>query len=100
MFTLMLQDSVKSPRERGIETEIMRKRAIHIGHQIQQNSEDSVTGAYVRVDGEQYYCIENFDRMDDFFISLVSDSNHWMFISTLGGLTAGRVNAELSLIHI
>ena len=97
MLTLMLQDSVKSPLERGIETEIMSKRAIHIGHQIQQNSEDSVTGAYVRVDGEQYYCIENFDRMDDFFISLVSDSNHWMFISTLGGLTAGRVNAESAL---
>ena len=75
----------------------MSKRAIHVGHQILQNSEDSVTGAYVRVDGEQYYCIENFDRMDDFFISLVSDSDHWMFISTLGGLTAGRVNAESAL---
>ena len=97
MCTLMLQDCVKPPRERVIETEIMSKRAIHVGHQIRQNSKDSVTGAYVHVDGEQYYCIENFDRMDDFFISLVSDSDHWMFISTLGGLTAGRVDAESAL---
>ncbi len=75
----------------------MSNRAIHIGNQVRQNNEDCVSGSYVHLHGEQYYCIENFDRMDDFFVSLVSDSNHWIFISTLGGLTAGRVNAESSL---
>ena len=75
----------------------MSNRAIHIGHQVRKKNEDCVSGSYVHLHGEQYYCIENFDRMDDFFVSLVSDSNHWMFISTLGGLTAGRVNAESAL---
>jgi len=30
-------------------------------------------------------------------MSIVSDSNHWMFISSNGGLTAGRKNAEFAL---
>ena len=35
--------------------------------------------------------------MRPFFMSIVSDSNHWMFISSNGGLTAGRKNAEYAL---
>jgi hypothetical protein len=35
--------------------------------------------------------------MRPFFMSLVSNSDHWMFISSNGGLTAGRKNAESSL---
>ena len=35
--------------------------------------------------------------MRPFFMSVVSDSNHWMFISSNGGLTAGRKNAEFAL---
>ena len=35
--------------------------------------------------------------MTPFFMSVVSDSDHWMFISSTGGLTAGRVNAESAL---
>ena len=30
-------------------------------------------------------------------MSIVSDSNHWLFISSNGGLTAGRKNAEFAL---
>ncbi len=35
--------------------------------------------------------------MRPFFMSIVSDSNHWMFISSNGGVTAGRKNSEYSL---
>lgn len=35
--------------------------------------------------------------MRPFFMSIVSDSNHWMFISSNGGLTAGRKNNEYAL---
>ncbi|MCG8374712.1 MAG: hypothetical protein MI700_14310 [Balneolales bacterium] len=35
--------------------------------------------------------------MRPFFMSIVSDSNHWMFISSNGGVSAGRKNAEFSL---
>ena len=51
----------------------------------------------VVIDNENYYKIANNDSMRPFFMSIVSDSNHWMFISSNGGLTAGRKNAELAL---
>jgi hypothetical protein len=49
------------------------------------------------INGESYYKIENSDQMRPFFMSIVSDSNHWLFISSNGGLTAGRKNAEFAL---
>ena len=49
------------------------------------------------IDGEKFYTIENQDSMRPFFMSIVSYSNHWMFISSNGGLTAGRKNAEYAL---
>ena len=51
----------------------------------------------VNLEGEKYYKIENHDKIRPFFMSIVSDSNHWMFISSNGGLTAGRKNAEFAL---
>ena len=51
----------------------------------------------VRLDGEKFLKIHNNDAMRPFFMSIVSDSNHWMFISSNGGLTAGRRNAEYAL---
>ena len=51
----------------------------------------------VRIQSEKFFKISNVDIMRPFFMSLVSDSNHWMFISSNGGLTAGRKNADHSL---
>ncbi|QTD39270.1 hypothetical protein JL193_04105 [Polaribacter batillariae] len=51
----------------------------------------------VTIDNQQYFKISNSDAMRPFFMSIVSNSNHWMFISSNGGLTAGRKNAENAL---
>ncbi|MGH1385285.1 hypothetical protein [Kordia sp.] len=51
----------------------------------------------VQIDNERFYKISNSDTIRPFFMSIVSDSNHWMFISSNGGLTAGRKNSEFSL---
>ncbi|WP_299124888.1 hypothetical protein [uncultured Winogradskyella sp.] len=51
----------------------------------------------VSIDNEAYFKISNSNRMRPFFMSIVSDSNHWMFISSNGGLTAGRKNSEFAL---
>ncbi|MFY0608657.1 MAG: hypothetical protein JXR10_18205 [Cyclobacteriaceae bacterium] len=51
----------------------------------------------IEIKGELFYRISNVDKMSPFFMSVVSSSNHWMFISSNGGLTAGRQNAESSL---
>lgn len=60
-------------------------------------SDKEITGAIVQIENETYFKISNCDSMRPFFMSIVSDSNHWMFISSNGGLTAGRKNAEYSL---
>ena len=75
----------------------MTHKQIHLGQQLRQTNNDEVGGKYVNIEGETFYQIENYDQMKDFFISVVSDSDHWMFISTRGGLTAGRINAENAL---
>lgn len=51
----------------------------------------------VCIENEEYFKIANVDRMPVFFMSIVSDSNHWMFIASNGGLTAGRTNADHAL---
>ena len=51
----------------------------------------------ITIDNEMYYQISNSDAIRPFFMSIVSDSNHWMFISSNGGLTAGRKNSEFAL---
>lgn len=50
-----------------------------------------------QIEGEEFFKIENQDKLRPFFMSIVSDSNHWMFISSNGGLSAGRKNAEFAL---
>jgi hypothetical protein len=57
----------------------------------------SVRGRQVTIAGEAFYQIENYDRMRPFFMTVVSDADHWMFISSNGGLTAGRRDANLAL---
>ncbi len=51
----------------------------------------------INIYGENFYKIANHDKMRPFFMSIVSDSNHWMFISSNGGISAGRKNAEFAL---
>ncbi len=56
-----------------------------------------VAGEYVHLLGEEYYRIAHVDQMPPFFMSLVSGANHWLFIASNGGLTAGRINADSAL---
>lgn len=57
----------------------------------------AVSGGYVELLGETFYRIGHYDQMPPFFISLVSSADHWLFISTTGGVSAGRVNADSAL---
>jgi len=75
----------------------MSKKVIYIGNEPSSFEEKEVKGELVNYNGESYYKISNSDTMRPFFMSIVSDSNHWMFISSNGGLTAGRKNSESAL---
>ena len=62
-----------------------------------ENNNKTVSIDITNLEGEQFYKISNCDKMRPFFMSIVSDSDHWMFISSNGGLSAGRKNAEFAL---
>jgi len=51
----------------------------------------------VHIDGHAFFKMENHDQMRPFFMNIVSSSDLWMFVSSNGGLTAGRKNADFSL---
>ena len=62
-----------------------------------ENTDDTVRGGPVDLDGRRFYRIEAYDRMPPFFMTLVGASDVWLFISSTGGLTAGRVDAERAI---
>ncbi len=72
----MIKDSVLTPgREEGKEVKL----------------------EHITINGEMFNKISNSDVMRPFFMSIVSDSNHWMFISSNGGLSAGRKDSDNAL---
>lgn len=75
----------------------MTNNEIYLGNQKATFNQKDIKGELVEFQNEQYYKISNHDAMRPFFMSIVSDSNHWMFISSNGGLTAGRKNSDSAL---
>ncbi|MEM2275514.1 MAG: hypothetical protein QXU43_00315, partial [Thermoproteota archaeon] len=57
----------------------------------------TVEGTLVEIGGKRFYRISNYDAMPPFLMSLVSDSDHWFFISSNGALTAGRRDPDHAL---
>jgi len=51
----------------------------------------------VKINDEKFLKISDSQHLRPFFMSIVSPYNHWMFLSSNGGLTAGRQNAEYAL---
>ena len=72
-------------------------RPIFVGDTALHQMTHEVCGEYVSMLDDTFYKIKNYDGMPPFFMSIVSSSDHWMFISSTGGLTAGRVSAEQAL---
>jgi len=70
---------------------------IYLGQAPLCKNDRTASGDYVQCMGESYYRIANYDQMPPFFISLVSSADHWLFIASTGGLTAGRINADSAL---
>jgi hypothetical protein len=56
-----------------------------------------VEGRFADGFGEEFYVIDGAQGMRPFLMSVVSDSDHWLFVASNGGLTAGRKNPGLAL---
>ena len=73
------------------------EKSMFLGQHPAQFQDKEVKGAEVTKNGETFYKISNADGMRPFFMSIVSNSNHWMFISSKGSLSAGRQNSNYAL---
>jgi hypothetical protein len=60
-------------------------------------NEKEITLNEVNKGDEIFYKISNVEKMRPFFMTIVSDSNHWMFVASNGGISAGRKNSEYAL---
>jgi hypothetical protein len=76
----------------------MSKKRTLIGEQAWPEGGGEIAGQFVRMeDGGTFYRISHYDQMPPFFMSLVSSSDHWIFISSNGALTAGRRDPERAI---
>ncbi len=73
------------------------EKTIYIGDTLVKPKEVVVRGEYVNLLGEPFYKIQNFDALEPFFMTIVSGSDHWLFISSKGGLSAGRGSPDQAL---
>jgi hypothetical protein len=75
----------------------MDKTDIYLGDNKLNRFEPEVEGHFVEIQNEKYYVISNYHFIPDFFMTIVSDSDHWMFLSSNGALTAGRKDRDNGL---
>ena len=61
------------------------------------NNIDEIKIDRTSINSEEFFKITNSDLIRPFFMSIVSHSNHWMFIASNGGITAGRKDANHAL---
>ncbi|MBR5867185.1 MAG: hypothetical protein IKZ04_04665 [Spirochaetaceae bacterium] len=54
-------------------------------------------GSFVNMDNELFYKIENYDVIEDFFMTITSSSDIWNFCWSQGGVTAGRINSDRAI---
>jgi hypothetical protein len=64
---------------------------------IEINTTSNIELETVEIFQERFFKLSQYSLLRPFFMSIVSDSDHWMFISSNGGITAGRKNPEYAL---
>lgn len=52
------------------------------------------TDSFVNVNGQVFYKVEHSEELAPFFINVVSACDVWIFMSSKGGITAGRKDAQ------
>ncbi|MGD8773255.1 MAG: hypothetical protein PVI25_09330, partial [Gammaproteobacteria bacterium] len=74
-----------------------RKQKIFLGESIIRVPGPGGGGEWVERNGERFYRIADYHTMPPFLISVVSGYDHWLFVSSTGGLTCGRRDPENAL---
>ena len=61
------------------------------------NENEEIKIEQINIESEGFFKISNSDLLKPFFMNIVSHSNHWLFIASNGGLSAGRKNSNHAL---
>ena len=64
---------------------------------VNEKANGHANGEFVNFGGERYFVIRSVEQMAPLFVSVVSADDHWLFASSTGGLTAGRVSPDTAL---
>ena len=75
----------------------MHTKTIFLGDHQLTSFNPSIWERQTVIDGITHYTIDGYDHMKPFFMSIISNSDHWMYISSRGGLTAGRRSPDHAL---
>lgn len=75
----------------------MSQDGVFLGNHPISKREPSVEGRLVERGGETYYRIEHAEALAPFLTTVVSDSDHWLFVGSNGALTAGRQSSKFAL---
>ena len=75
----------------------MNNNTIYIGNSPVKRLDENIQGETTRLNGQQYYKISNYHQMPPFLMSIVSNSDLWMFLSSNGAVTAGRKSPDHAL---
>src|SRR5882724_6214249 len=70
---------------------------IFLANSVLQTSKEATRSEFVSIDGEPHTCIRHVDRLDPFLMSVVSDSDHWLFVGSNSPFTAGRIDPDNAL---
>ncbi len=80
-----------------IEQEVLMKSSIALGSTPLHRGGRPPAGGYVVEGPRTWYRIANYDAMKPFLVSVSNPGNIWMFVTTTGGITAGRTSSDSSL---
>lgn len=76
---------------------MQHKKTFYVGNSPLQLFDKEVKGSFITINGERFYQIDYIDAMQPFFISVASETNLWMYLSSTGGLSAGRTSPDMAL---
>ncbi len=75
----------------------MEAETIMLGESVCHHRDKRAASEFIELDGETYTCIRHVDAIDPFLMSVVSDSDHWLFVGSNTPFTAGRVDGDSAL---
>jgi hypothetical protein len=65
-----------------------------VGDLVQNPAETPARHEFVTLAGQRYACIRDVDHLAPFLMSIVSDSDAWLFVGSNSPFTAGRVDPD------